>query len=977
MNPQRWLRIEELFHAAESLPSAERPAYLLEACAGDEDLRREVDSLLREAVSDDGHLAGPALLAGGGLVAAFGPAIAAGQSIGPYHVQSLLGSGGMGEVYRARDTKLGRDVAIKILPAAFVHHPDRRARLEREARMLASLHHPGICGIYGIEEVNGILLLVLELVSGATLADTLQGGAERGGRGLPLEHVMTITRQIAEAVELAHDKGIIHRDLKPANIKITPEGIVKILDFGLAKVVTGDGAEPNLTLAPATSDGERTGPVMGTAAYMSPEQARGLPVDKRTDIWALGCIVYEMLTGSAVFAGDTASDSIAKILEREPNWSILPESLSPSLRRLLFRSLVKDPKKRLRDIGEFRFEVDALLDDPASGVPDGSGAPVGALTRRLPWAAVAALVTAVAAVAALAAWSLSPAPAIAPVRFAHILPPGQILNGSRGAHIVAVSPDGSQFVYSGAPHGLYRRLISEWDAAIIPGTEAIEVSEPVFSPDGQSIAFFTIADGSIEQINLSGGAPQLVTRVKAIPTGIRWEPQGIIYGQGVDGIMRVAAKGGTPEVLVRVKEGETAYNPQTLPDGDHVLFTLATGEDPSRWDLAQIVVESIRTRNRKQIIDGGSDARYLTSGYLLYALAGTMYAAAFDVKTLELTGQQVPVVEGVRRASGSFTGAAALSLSTNGTLAYVPGPPAGERSAPLDFGLMNRQGEIKPLGLPGGPYARPRASPDGKRIAFERADGRQAVVFTYELSGTQTMQPLATVGNNRFPTWVYRGVAYQSDRDGDRAIWWQELDGAARRLTKPEPGTSHAPESSFGEYLLYSARKGSDVSLWTYSFRTGVSTRFDAVPSSANTDAMFAPDGRSIAYSTTTGNQMTLYVQGFPTGAPHAFAARAADTPKQARWSPDGKELCYDPNVYRFECVRITAEPFAFGTAVSLPKKLQGAPPGERADYDITPDGRFLGLITAGRTEFIRGSDNRINIVLNWFQELRARVRHR
>ena len=349
MTPERWRRIEELYHGADGLPPAERAAFLREACADDDAMRRDVESLLNESASSDGLLDKHALVAGAELVVEdVAPSSMAGRSIGTYQFQALIGAGGMGEVYRARDTALGRDVAIKILPAALMNDADRLARLEREARVLASLNHPGICAIYGIDEADGIRLLVLELVEGETLADRLTARRESGKRGLAISDALSIARQIADALEVAHDKGIVHRDLKPANIKITHDGVVKILDFGLAKAVGGANPAPDLTLAPApVATGEHAGIVMGTAAYMSPEQARGLAVDKRTDIWAFGCVLFEMLTGDLAFAGDTVSDSIARILEREPAWSMLPPAIPVSIRRLLFRALTKDPRKRL------------------------------------------------------------------------------------------------------------------------------------------------------------------------------------------------------------------------------------------------------------------------------------------------------------------------------------------------------------------------------------------------------------------------------------------------------------------------------------------------------------------------------------------------------------------------------------------------------------------------------------------------------
>ena len=392
MTPEHWRRVEELYHAAHARPAAERMAFLAEACHGDERLRREVERLLSES-SQDGFLAAMPLASAAALIRD-AAADMTGHSIGPYHLDSLLGAGGMGEVYKSRDARLGRDVAIKVLPRAFTSHPDRLARLEREARMLAALNHPNICAIYGFDQADGIRFLVLELVEGESLAFRIaQGRAQSGGAGLPVPEAVAIARQIADALEIAHDKGIVHRDLKPANVKITRDGVVKVLDFGLAKAVSADGSSADITQAPTAPEGEpRRGAVIGTPAYMSPEQARGLPVDKRADIWAFGCVLYEMLTGRVAFTGETMSDSIARILEREPDWSALPPATPAPVRRLLLRCLTKDPKKRLRDIGDVRLEIDAT-DEVLPGAAAGPLAPRRTMSAAawLPWVALVLL----------------------------------------------------------------------------------------------------------------------------------------------------------------------------------------------------------------------------------------------------------------------------------------------------------------------------------------------------------------------------------------------------------------------------------------------------------------------------------------------------------------------------------------------------------------------------------------------------------
>src|SRR6185295_6555174 len=390
MTSERWAQIEALYHAARTRPSDQRASFLTDRCGVDESLRREVESLLNEPVSDDGFLDPPAAAAVA-ITSEVPPATLSGRTLGGYHLQALLGAGGMGEVYRARDTKLGRDVAIKVLPRAVTDDADRLARFEREARILAALNHPNICAIYGLEDADGLRFLTLEFVDGETLGQKL--AKLQGSSGLPVDEVLALALQIAEALEAAHDKGIVHRDLKPANVTITPDGVVKVLDFGLAKPASAEASESD------PIGGTQAGVILGTAAYMSPQQARGQVVDKRADIWAFGCVVYEMLTGRVAFGGETVSDTIGKILEREPDWSALPAATPASIRRLLRRCLAKDPKQRLRDIGDVRIEIDAIDErlPGASAVTTSPSASAKAWTTWLPWIALAMLAAAVAA----------------------------------------------------------------------------------------------------------------------------------------------------------------------------------------------------------------------------------------------------------------------------------------------------------------------------------------------------------------------------------------------------------------------------------------------------------------------------------------------------------------------------------------------------------------------------------------------------
>ena len=426
MTPERWRRTEELYYAARDRAPDERSGFLRAACGGDDALRLEVESLLSEPDPDDGFLSKPALLMPANLADDLLPMI--GRDLGGYRLESLLGAGGMGEVYRARDVKLGREVAIKILPREFTSHTERLARFEREARILASLNHPNVCAIYGVEEAEGVRFLILELVHGETLAEKLANG-----EGLSVGQALNIARQIADALEVAHEKAIVHRDLKPANVKITPDGVVKVLDFGLAKAVAGDGSSPDLTLgSDATEGGTRQGQVIGTAAYMSPEQARGLPVDRRTDVWSFGCVLYEMLTGRVAFAGDTVSDSIARILEREPDWSALPAATPPSIRRLLRRALAKDRKRRLRDIGDVRIEIDEIDEVLPAATVSPLPRPRGRIATWLPWVAL------VVGALAVAAWE-SLRPELNPLANARL---ARITNWEGTEERAEISPDG-------------------------------------------------------------------------------------------------------------------------------------------------------------------------------------------------------------------------------------------------------------------------------------------------------------------------------------------------------------------------------------------------------------------------------------------------------------------------------------------------------------------------------------------------------
>src|SRR5713226_8003405 len=489
-------------------------------------------------------------------------ALTNGTKLGPHDIVALIGAGGMGEVYQAHDTKLGRDVAIKVLPEAFAHDPERLSRFQREAKMLASLNHPNIAAIYGLEQDAGRNYLVMELVPGETLA---QCGKREGL--VPVEEALAIAKQIAEALEAAQEKSIIHRDLKPANVKVTPEGKVKVLDFGLAKAFAGDGANEDPSNSPTLSRAATMqGVILGTAAYMSPEQARGKPVDKRTDIWAFGAVLYELLTGKQAFHGQATTEILAAVLKGEPDWQALPEATPPSIRTLLRRCLQKDVSRRVRDAADVRIEIEEALAAPSVGAT--TAAPTTKSWRQaLLWSTVSSV--AVAILAAIIVWNLKPSPPQPVSRVTITLPPGQQLAGLNSGPAVALSPDGTHLAYvarQGGTQQLYMRAMDSLEAKPIPGTEG--ASNPFFSPDGQWIGFF--AGGKLRKISVSGGAA-LILGDAAYSGGASWGSQGMIAftpTANVSALQQVPDAGGAPQPLSRLEKGDTSHRwPEFLPGG--------------------------------------------------------------------------------------------------------------------------------------------------------------------------------------------------------------------------------------------------------------------------------------------------------------------------------------------------------------------------------------------------------------------------
>jgi serine/threonine-protein kinase len=897
-------------------------------------------------------------------------AVTVGTRLGSYELTALLGKGGMGEVYRARDAKLKREVAIKILPDEFSRDPARVSRFQREAEVLASLNHPNIGVIHDLQEADGTRFLVLELVEGSTLAERIQRGR------IPFEEALSIAHQMAEACEAAHEKGVIHRDLKPGNVKITPEGKVKVLDFGLAKALDAapqQAASNSPTILTAATNG---GLILGTAGYMSPEQARGHAADQRSDIFSFGCVLYEMLTGRETFSGDTVTDIIASVLAREPDWRALPPDIHPGMEDLIRRCLAKNRKDRWHAIADIRMELERILADPyGSKLRKAAVAGQRPLWRRaIPIAA--ALIVGMA-ISAVVYWSMQPPQSTAITRFPIFLPEANVFTTTTRPFF-ALSPDGANLVYS-VNSQLYVRPMAEMEDHPIPGTRFTPIN-PFFSPDGRWIGFY--AQGQIKKIALTGGAAVPICDAD-LPYGASWSTnEAIFVGQGTKGILRVYPNGGKPETVVSMKPGELAYGPQLLPGGDWLLFTLAKSSlgaatSLTFWDRAQIVVQSLKSGDRKILIEGGSDARYLPTGHLLYALGSSLRAVRFDVRKLQVEAAAAPVLESIMRAAGS-TGAAQFSVANNGTMVYVS-ENSGTDSRLL--AIVDRTGVRKPLNLPPGPYLTPRVSPDGKQLTYYTDDGKDRVVWVYELNGATPSRQLTFGRSEHRPIWTRNGkrIVFSSDRAGESGLFWQAADGngTPERLTKTESPGGSGPQSEMWspiDNILLFSMSGPFRTLWTVS--PGVDEKPKRLMEPATfsvSNGTFSPDGKWIAYFSGELDQNEVFVQAFPlNGTKYRISTGGGFDPV---WSRDGK-LFYTRGqtigTRQMMAVDVQTQPsFVFGKTTALP--IEGMISTGPRSYDIMPDGKFIVVLSAGSNAG-KSPAPQFSVTLNWLEELKQRV---
>ncbi len=926
-DPDRWSRVKEVFNSALAVPDGERAAFVQQACRDDAALQREVESLLvaHGEAGDFAEGAAIAALDGAGHQARSGAAeaLAPGAELGVYRIVGPLDSGAMGEVYLARDTRLARDVAVKVLPAALAADTKRIARLEREARLLAALNHPHIATIHSLEVSGGVCALVMELIEGPTLAEHLASGA------LPMARALQIARQIADALEAAHDKGIVHRDLKPANIKLTAAGTVKILDFGLARAM---GADEHADREAAAIT--REGLIAGTPAYMSPEQARGERVDQRTDIWAFGCVLYEMLTRRRPFGRSTVPETIDAILEGRPDWQPLPSTVPSGIRRLLRRCLDPDPQRRLHHIADARIEIDDATDQSAeeyeSAVP-------GARRRELLLAAL----TVVFAIG-IAVLLLRPAPEPPDLRVLDVT-----TTWTFDPLSFALSPDGRRIAFVGDYQGqptLWMRSLDSAEAKPLPGTQGAR--RPFWSPDSRSIGFFAFTE--LKRIDTRGGAPRPITEIIA-GTAAAWGTGGDILFSGLmsrsisphpNGLLRVDAEGGASDIATRPTQWIGHRYPQFLPDGRRFLFFSSGAADERGVYLA-----SLNSTETTRLVASDSHGAYLAPDWLLFVRRGTLLAQRFDVDRRSMIGDAVTVADSV--AWDPITGGAAISTSQTNVIAYRSGSGAATQ---LEW--FDRSGHsVGTIGSSeSGGMSNPRLSPDGRRVVGERSVNNETALWLVDPSHQVLFARPTDESMARYPVWSRSGdrIAFASVRTGSAKFSARPSAGAGNEEALFESAAVAIPSdwSPDGRYLLFFSpdpKTGTD--LWVLPADSHIPQLFLATAANEMW-GQFSPDGRWIAYQSNETGRFEIYVRPFPgPGGPIPISTAGGI---YTRWSRDGNELYYVSPDATLMAVRIRRTPTTIAADGPVPlfktRRVGGGVNviGYGHQYDVAPDGRFL-----------------------------------
>jgi serine/threonine protein kinase/Tol biopolymer transport system component len=886
-----------------------------------------------------------------------------GRRLGPYEILSGIGAGGMGEVYKARDTRLDRIVAIKVLPTHLAGRAELRERFEREAKTIASLNHPHICTLYDTGHQDDIDFLVMEFIEGETLAQRLLRGL------IPLEQVLQHAIEIADALDKAHRKGVTHRDLKPSNIMLTKTG-TKLLDFGLAKLKQ-EAAPANVSLSdlptakdPLTAEGS----IVGTLQYMAPEQLEGKEVDARTDIFAFGAVVYEMATGKRAFEGKSQASLIAAILEREPPpMSSLQPMTPPVLNRVVKRCLAKDRDDRWQTARDLEVEL-KWIGEGASQVglaPTTTTKGIRALGRRVLILGLGSLLL-VAVATSLAVWNLKPTPPQPVTRTTINLPPGQQLAGLENGPAVALSPDGTRLAYvalQGSTQQLYLRAMDNPDARPISGTDG--GVGPFFSPDGQWLAFF--AEGKLKKVPVSGGTALILGNASG-PRGASWGGQGIIAyaSTGALALQQVPDAGGAPQPLTRSEKGEITHGwPEILPGGKAVLFAAGL---TINFTSAQIAAQNVGTGERRNLIQAGTQPRYAPSGHLVYAQGGSLMAVPFDSQKLTIIGAAVPVVEGVLQSASS--GAAQYSLSATGSLVYVSG---GVQSAQSRLVWVNRNGVEQPLAAAAHAYQGPRVSPDGRRVAVGIAD-QETQVWLYDLS-RETLTRLTFEGNtNQTPAWTPDGkrIAFISNKEGPQNIFWQLADGSGglERLTTSEYTDAPMSWSPDGQSLaFFEVNPTTQRDIWVLRLHDRKAQPFLRTPYNESVPR-FSPDGRWLAYISNESGRYEIYVQPYP--GPGGKWQISTEGGTEPAWNPNGRELFYRSG-NKMMAVDIATQPgLNAGKPRVLFERAYLPTPLTFPNYDVSPDGQRFLMLKPSESAVV--APTQINVVLNWFEELKREV---
>lgn len=888
--------------------------------------------------------------------------ISAGQRLGSFEVSGVLGKGGMGDVWSACDTKLGRQVALKLLPEDFDTDPDRHARFEREAKLLASLNHPNIATLYGLEHLDDRHVLVMEHVEGEDLSERISRGP------IPIDEAIPIALQIAEALEAAHEQNIVHRDLKPANIKLRPDGTVKVLDFGLAKAWDEDHGSPDLSVSPTLSNhATAAGVILGTASYMSPEQARGVAVDRRSDIWSYGAVLWEMLTGQILFEGETVTDVLAAVLTKEPELDALPLNTPPPIRRLLERCLEHEVKNRLQWIGDARLE---LLDAGSANIvgerieaPDTGSRPARGI---LAWTVAASALL----LAAIAWWPANEQPAPPTTRFSVDVGIEQTLTFV-DVPILDISADGQTlaFIASDLETGhsqIYMRRLGESDARPLAGTEG--ASNPFFSPNGDHVGFF--AHSKLKRIPVDGGSAAILADAPN-PRGAVWLPDDTIVFSPTysSGLWQIEASGGEATVLLDVdlEAGERTFRyPSTLPDGRTLIFTMGMTDSPNNYDEASIVAYSLDTGERNTIVEGANMARFAGSETLVYSRAGVVYATAFDPDRLDATGSVIAAIDDV--GGDPTSGAGYFAVSANGTCVWAKGAVA-ETDALLT--IVDRDGSSTRLPLATSGFHQPRFSPDGQKIAVTIGIGQSGVngdVWVYSLA-SGAFSRVTFDGNDLSPAWSPDGrrLAYLSFLTAP-SIYVKPADGSGRKEEFISSGADPLFPDSFsadGRTLAYTrigqttdvflAQAGEDPQV----FETNAS------------GAAFSPDGRWISYSSPSSGSSSIYVRAVDGDGMWQVSPSLGG---YSRWSADERRLYYiDISTAKRPLMEVEVEDattFQMGPPRIVLEEL-----GSRfltstapvTNWDVSPDGNYFVFVEFERDE---GAGSQIEVALNWAQNL-------